>query len=174
MPHVQRHGCFWGETVWKRTICHVKTTKTCKRQRVLEEFSERHTVKAVKPSLLVRPRIKGIYAVTHHICNPVCLKNTEPVWSFFFLCLGVTLFHRLCSVWTQEYETPLPPLHLQHRFAPHPEPSAVCLLILIAQGLVALLLLFTLFFLSLTPPLCLIFSCSLLSPLLPVKFHFTD
>ena len=52
--------------------------------------------------------------------------------------------------------------------------SAVCLLILTAQGLVVLPLLFTPFFLSLTPPLCLIFSCSLLSPLLPVKFHFTD
>lgn len=68
--------------------------------------------------------------------------------------------------------------------APRPEPCTVCpslfpyvcLLIFVAQGLVALPLLSTLFSLSLslTPPLCLICSCSLLSPLLPVKFHFTD
>lgn len=80
--------------------------------------------------------------------------------SLFFFCPGVTLF---CSVWTQEYET-RPPLHLRHRFAMQSEPSAVCLLlILTAQGLVALPLLFTPFPVSQCPRSVLSFRVRFLS-----------
>ena len=64
-----------------------------------------------------------------HIIQPSWFEahSTLQLSFFFFVCLGVSLFLQTASVWTQEYETLLPPIHLQHRFAPHPEPSTVCL-----------------------------------------------
>lgn len=75
-----------------------------------------------------------------------------------FLCLGVILVLRICSVWTfLQYET-LPPPHLQYGFGLQLETSAVCLS---AHWFIALL--FSLYFVLSLPPLVLIFSCSLLS-----------
>lgn len=144
--------------MWKRVHEEFSKGDTDYREKTKEHFSQ-HSSVATQKRLAHFPwwRIKW----------PTLFKAN---WAS--LALSPSALASLC--FTDHVLSGLPPPHLQHRFATRPEPSTVCLLIPLAPGLVALLLFTLLFPPSLKPPLCLIFSCSLLSPLLAVKFHFTD
>lgn len=173
--HMQFHELFRG---WTESA---NTTKT-----VHGEFLESSSreiqatgrgLKSLFLNIQVWPLKKGMHTFPFRrgdaSNDPLCLKQTEPLWLFLLLpwrhFVSLTMFRLDSGIWNSSAPTS-PTAQIcdtswtLHCLPAHPFSSRACR----SPSF------YSFFPLSLTPPLCLIFSCSLLSPLLPVKFHFTD